>query len=137
MSLHRLTALAAAGLAIGAIASPAALAQQDLRNPDTRDAADLSYGSLNPQAGQPSSAPHPSGGVGAYQDLRNPDSRGASPDVTVVRVPQPVPTADSGLDWGDAGIGAGAMLGLILLAAGGILAVMHRRTTSGSAATTG
>ena len=42
MSLHRLTALAAAGLAIGAIASPAALAQQDLRNPDRRDAAKAS-----------------------------------------------------------------------------------------------
>ena len=57
--------------------------------------------------------------------------------MTVVRVPQPVPSTDTGLDWGDAGIGAGAMLGLILLAGAGILAVTHRRSPGGGAATTG
>jgi hypothetical protein len=48
--------------------------------------------------------------------------------VTVVRVPQveSVPSS-TGLDWGDAGIGAGAMLGLTLVGLGGTLAVVHRR----------
>ena len=61
----------------------------------------------------------------------------ASGEVTVVKVPVASPTADSGLDWGDAGIGAGAMLGLVLLAAAGILAVSHRRGTSSRPAATG
>jgi len=120
MSLHRIAVYAALSLVFAALAAPAALAQQDLRNPDTRDVA---------EAGQ--------------LDLRNPDTRemaeagGASPQVSVVKVPVATPAADSGLDWGDAGIGAGGMLGLVLLAAAGILAVSHRRGTRGSAAATG
>ena len=119
MSMHRIAVLAVLGLVFAALAAPAALAQQDLRSPDTRDVAEA-----------------------AKVDLRNPDTRamaeadGASPEVTVVRVPQHVPAADTGLDWGDAGIGAGGMLGLVLLAAAGILAVSHRRGTRSTAATT-
>jgi hypothetical protein len=49
-----------------------------------------------------------------------------------------VTSGGGGLDWGDAGIGAGGLLGLILLALGGTLAVMHRRQrVGGRAATTG
>ena len=44
----------------------------------------------------------------------------------VVKVPEPVPAA-GGIDWADAGIGAGALLGLMLLGLGGSLAVVHRR----------
>jgi hypothetical protein len=138
MSLHRIAVFAALGLVFAALAAPASLAQQDLRNPDTRDAAESSYGSLNPQTGRPAVAPQPSGdGSGGYQDLRNPDTRGASPEVTVVEVPVASPSAESGLDWGDAGIGAGGMLGLVLLAAGGALAVTHRKGTRQRPATTG
>ena len=120
MNVHRIAVLAALSLVFAALAAPTALAQQDLRNPDTRDVAKA-----------------------AQFDLRNPDTRemaeagAASPEVTVVRVPQPVPTADTGLDWRDAGIGAGGMLSLVLLAAAGILAVTHRRGTSSPTATTG
>jgi hypothetical protein len=120
MSIHRLTAFAALSLLLAALVAPTASAQQDLRNPDTRDVAE-----------------------GFYTDLRNPDTRdmaesaGASPEVTVVEVPKLVPAADGGLDWGDAGIGAGGMLGLILLGAGGAVAIAHRRSASGQAATTG
>jgi hypothetical protein len=120
MSLHRITVLAALGLVFAALAAPAALAQQDLRNPDTRDVAEA-----------------------LRLDLRNPDTRdmaeagGASPEVTVVEVPVATPSPESGLDWGDAGIGAGGMLGLALLAAAGILAVTHRKGTSSRTATTG
>ena len=119
MSPHRLTVLAALSLVFAAFAAAPALGQQDLRNPDNRDAAEASY-----------------------TDLRNPDNRdgadsgGASPEVTLVEVPVASPSADSGLDWGDAGIGAGGMLGLTLLAAGGALALTHRGETSRRTATT-
>ena len=69
----------------------------------------------------------------AGTDLRTPDAvdhglgRGtfSAPDVTVVKVVDPPPTA--GFDWSDAGIGAGGLLGLILVGLGGTLVVSHRR----------
>jgi hypothetical protein len=120
MSLHRIAVLAALSLVFAAVAAPAALAQQDLRSPDARDVAEA-----------------------AKVDLRNPDTRdmveagGTAPEVSVVKVPVATPSQDRGLDWGDAGIGAGGMLGLVLLAAAGILAVSHRRGARSTAATTG
>jgi hypothetical protein len=48
---------------------------------------------------------------------------------TVVRTS----SGDSGFDWGDAGIGAGAALGLMLAATGGTLLLAHRRTQSRTA----
>jgi hypothetical protein len=42
-------------------------------------------------------------------------------------------SSDSGFDWGDAGIGAGGALGLVLAATGGTLLLAHRRTQSDSA----
>jgi hypothetical protein len=72
------------------------------------------------------------------QDLRSPDTvdaaagRGtfSAPDVVVVKVkdPQALPVAD-GLDWGDAGIGAGVIAGLALLTLGGTLVAAQRRQT--------
>jgi hypothetical protein len=132
MTLHRLSRYAALGLAFAALVAPTAAAQQDLRSPDTRDAALASE--------QADSQPLPA------QDLRSPDARDAaagrgsfnSPEVTVVKLAQPSPSPDAGLDWGDAGIGAGVLLGLLLLALGGTLAVMHRRQSlRRQAATTG
>ena len=46
-----------------------------------------------------------------------------------MKVTEPAPPG-AGLDWGDAGIGAGGMLGLILLALGSILAVVHRKQSA-------
>jgi len=71
-----------------------------------------------------------------HQDLRSPDARDAAdgrgtfsaPAVTVVKVPQPSPASDGGIDWGDAGIGASALLVAVLL--GGVIsttALAHRR----------
>jgi hypothetical protein len=48
---------------------------------------------------------------------------------TVVRII----SGDSGFDWGDAGIGAGAALALMLAATGGTLLLAHRRTQSPTA----
>ena len=119
MRQHRITHAAALSLALVALAAPAALAQQDLRNPDTRDA---------------STAP----AVNPWQDLRAPDvvdaanGRGtfSAPNVAIDKVPEPSVGMSSpsggGLDWADAGVGAGGMLATVLLAAATIAAV-HRK----------
>ena len=69
------------------------------------------------------------------QDLRSTDTRDAAvgrgtfstPDVTVVKLPQPAPVQfNAGIDWRDAGIGAG-MLGLAVLGLAGATAILHRR----------
>jgi hypothetical protein len=110
--LHSL-ALAAALLAL---AVPTASARQDLRSPDAQDAA--SNAAARPA--QPS------------QDLRSPDARDAAdasrvPEVTVVKVDESAPSS-GGIDWGDAGIGAGGLLGLTLVSLGGMLVVKRRRS---------
>jgi hypothetical protein len=125
---RRLTRTTAVGLALAALAAPMALAdphaadmharaeaaqKHDLRSPDARDAATRAE---------------------TKQDLRSPDTRDASegrgtytaPNVMIVKVPEPV-QAEGGIDWADAGIGAGGLLGLMLLGLGGSLAVVHRR----------
>ena len=118
MSINRVKSSAAVGLVLAAVFAPAAFGQQDLRNPDTRESA----------AEQ------------AYVDLRNPDTRdvadqgGVSPKVTVVEIPVAAPS-DGGLNWGDAGIGASAMLGLVLLTAG-TLGVTQRKRPRHRTATT-
>jgi hypothetical protein len=69
------------------------------------------------------------------QDLRSPDARDTAsgrgtftvPRVTVVKVAQPSQFTSGGFDWGDAGIGAGGVLALVLIAVGGSLVVTHRR----------
>ena len=104
---------AALGLVLAALAPATAMAGQDLRSPDARDAATSAAPSV---------------------DLRSPDARDAAegrsaadaPSVMVVRIPQPS-HAGGGMDWGDAGIGAGAVVGLMLLALGSGLAIVHRR----------
>jgi hypothetical protein len=138
--MSRLARSAALALALAALAVPTAAAQQqDLRTPDARDAArpaqaspDLRTPDARDAARLAQSSP----------DLRTPDARDAAtrpgassaPDVTVVKVPAPERPA-GGIDWGDAGIAAGAALGLILLALGGTVAIAHRRRGARSAVT--
>ena len=121
MNTKRITQSAALGLVLAAVAAPAAGAQQDIRMPDQI-------------------APAPE----ALQDRRNPDTidaaagRGTehSPDVMVVRIPAQAPsTAASadGLDWQDAGIGAGGLLALGLIGLGGTLLVVHHRRGAATA----
>jgi hypothetical protein len=151
MNRHRLARSATLGLALAALAASTASAKtvdlrsqagtsslagttsaaprQDLRSADARDAAR----SAEARQGQP------------RQDLRSPDTRDRAesrgtfraPEVTVVKVTEPAPPS-AGIDWGDAGIGAGGMLGVILLALGSSLAVVHRKQTAaaGQPATT-
>jgi hypothetical protein len=94
--------------------TPVAQTMKDLRTPDAVE------------AGTPATTT-------AGTDLRTPDAvdhglgRGtfSAPDVTVVKLVDPPPT--TGFDWGDAGIGAGGLLGLILVGLGGTLVVSYRR----------
>jgi hypothetical protein len=88
-------------------------AKVDLRSPDAVDGI---------------TKPEPTG-----IDLRTPDAQVGVRDVTdvapvrgtrVVVVPQP------GFEWGDAAIGAGAILALVLAGGGLVLTVRQRRTTA-------
>jgi hypothetical protein len=136
--MNRLTRAGAVALVIAAAAAPSAVARPvdgpaDWKLPagfetaDTRDAV-TSRGLYEPM--RPESQPQPP------QDIRNPDTvdyangRGTynAPDVVVVKDPAPVtqPAAD-GMDWADAGIGAGSLLALSLIALGGSLVVVQRR----------
>jgi hypothetical protein len=95
-----------------AAAAAVAPVRIDLRSPDAQDLG----------RGVPSSAP-------ALIDARSPDSidraaGGVRPTAAVQIVPA---GSSSGFDWGDAGIGAGSVAALVLLALGGGLMVMHRR----------
>jgi hypothetical protein len=102
MSSHRITRTAGLALSIAALAAPGALASntpQTLMSPDAQDAA---------------------AGRGTY----------SAPEVTVIKVPASATDDRSdgsgGFQWTDAGIGAGGMLGLIVLAGGCAALVTHR-----------
>ena len=94
---------------------------QDLRSPDSRDAA----------AGL---------SAVAVQDLRSPDARDSAasgslagtvtpPETTAVAVK--TVAVDNGFEWGSAGIGAGAMLAIVLaLVAAAALMPRHRGVRS-------
>lgn len=130
---HRLHKQLAAAISVVALAVPAtSAATVDLRNPDSKAAA--------------IEAQHEQQG---YVDLRSPDSKDAainsqpetgyvdlrSPDAKDVgRVAQTVPPPEivqaPAFDWGDAGIGAGSVLGLLLIALSVMFAVAHRRGRS-------
>jgi hypothetical protein len=110
-----LTKRAAPALVVGALAAPTAGAQsvQDMRSPDARDGATR---------------------VQSSPDLRSPDVRDAArgrgaasaPQIVVMKVSRPQVSGSGGLDWADAGIGAGAVFGLVLLGVGATLVVAHR-----------
>ena len=105
--------LAVAGvLSACAFAVPAASAQQDLRSPDARDASAMSDPPI------------------VAVDVRSPDAKdaAANPTLRSYRTPLVVEMrSSSGFDWGDAGIGAGGMLAVVAIAAGGTFVVTRRR----------
>jgi hypothetical protein len=125
MNAHRLIRSAALGLTVALLAAPAAGAvPADLRGPDARDAAKAAA----VQQDRP------------RQDLRTPDARDQAagrgtfnaPEVTVVKVAEPAPAAPGGgLDWADAGLGAGGMLGLVLGAIASVVMGVHHRKSVG------
>jgi hypothetical protein len=75
-------------------------------------------------------APATVGSAVAQQDKRSPDTKDfADGRPIVASVPFEVVKVErhDGFDWGDAGIGAGGALGLVLVGAGGTVAVVRRR----------
>jgi hypothetical protein len=106
---HHIARTVAATLAIGAVLAPAAAAQQDLRSPDTRDAAERAQ---------------------RTQDLRMPDTQDSATGRGLENAPVvefvDVPEAD-GFDVSDAALGAATGVGLLLIAAGGAAATVKVR----------
>ncbi|HEY6758970.1 MAG TPA: hypothetical protein VI318_05745 [Baekduia sp.] len=148
LRVHNISIVGALALALAVPA--AAGAQQDLRSPDARGNA-VAYPSEQSQSQTPASE---SSGSAQAPDLRSPDAVDAaaqapdlrSPDavdaaasqsstaastgtaaVAAVPATSAVQEASSGLEWGDAAIGAAGMLALILVViGGGMLAVRYR-----------
>jgi hypothetical protein len=114
---------------VGAIAAPAASAD----SLEQRTATELGQAVGEPgersgtQDQQQQQQGHPGtsgGGVPADTVLRR-DGSAAAPFVPWVTGAPPA-KVETGFDWGDAGIGAGAMLALVAIAAGATLASGHR-----------
>jgi hypothetical protein len=141
---------------VAACAVPAAAAAQgqDLRSPDTRDAATAAQQQSYQDLRSPDARDAAPVETAQYSDLRSPDARdaGRTPDTSVtqdlrspdardagrppVQVATPVveirEAPGSGFDWGDAGIGAAGMFALFSIAAGlTILAGGRRRRRVG------
>ena len=98
--------------------SSAAEETQDLRMPDTRDAA---------AASAASDAQRP---YVLERDYGSPDAVDAARDLPPVQIPAPVLASAepaSGFDWGDAGFGAAGMLALLSIAAGSALLLTGRK----------
>jgi predicted dienelactone hydrolase len=109
LTLKQISAIAAV---TASAALPASAAAQDLRMPDTRDAAERQAADL-PQL---------------RQDLRMPDRRAPASAPTVVRIVDAPPAKADGFDWTDAGIGAAGGLAILTLAGGmGLVATQRRR----------
>ena len=109
-------------------AAAAATAGQDLRSPDTRDATRPIV-----PAGQDVQSPDARDAAAAAtagQDLRSPDTRDATRPIAPAQAPAPVQPSDrapDGFGWADASIGAAGMLGIVLALAGIALLTAHQR----------
>jgi hypothetical protein len=113
---HRIATAAALALALAASIAPAASADP---HPLTRAETAIANTPDRPPA-----TPATCGDVCSGHGYGNVDVVALSPRV------RPTPTAapNAGLDWGDAGVGAGGMLALILIGTGGALTVARRRS---------
>jgi hypothetical protein len=111
MLSHRITSTGlavAAAATLGVTQGAVARVAQDLRSPDARDAAS-----------------------GPVQDWRTPDTRDLATRGAIqqrsIPAPRIVEISPGGFDWGDAGVGAGGALGLVLIVTGTGVALVRRR----------
>ena len=146
MSRSRFTRTVGLGITIAALGASTAAAQPaDFRTPDA-----IADGQETATQYTPADVRTPdtvsaseSSTAEPVVDMRTPDARDhgegrgtfSAPEVTVVKLVDPAATG-SGFDWGDAGIGAGGLVGLVLLALGGVTAVAHRKAHPRRTATT-
>lgn len=109
---------------------------QDFRSPDAKDAAQSTTSPIDlrsPDARDAARGPAGSdvAKTSEITDLRSPDARDAARTSTFKRgaasTTHIVRVTSNGFEWSDAGIGAGAMLGLIALCGGVLLLVSSRR----------
>jgi hypothetical protein len=124
---RRFPRLAIAIVAVGLAAPATSLGYVDHRSPDAIDSgiqaqkAEQMQNQLRKLEAQ-REAP-------GYVDNRSPDAQ----DNSFVRSPAPkiteptISASSGGFDWGDAGIGAGAVLGLLLIGLSVAFTVVHRR----------
>ena len=102
----------AIALVAAAISAPGAAAQQDLRSPDTRDAAQSTVQDLR-------SPDTRDAAQSTVQDLRSPDARDAAIGVATASAATPEPVSSGeGFDWASAGIGVAAVGGVLLMLLG-------------------
>jgi hypothetical protein len=106
--LHRQVAAAIAVVALAAPATASAVTDPPMRSPDATDAG------IKAQQAE-----------STYQDLRSGDARDAGQASQSPPSPAVVKSAD--FDWGDAGIGAGSVLGLLLITLSVMFSVVHRK----------
>jgi hypothetical protein len=139
MTHHRFTRSATMAVAIAALAAPSFVAQSAAASP-----APIANGQAQPDLRSPDAIDAASPPATVQQDGRSPDTRDAaegrgtanSPEVVVVKLVEPRVTTVDGFHWADAAIGAGTLLGLILLAVGGgAIAVVRRRRRAASRVT--
>ena len=131
--LQRIARHTAAAVAVAALAAPTALAADDLRSPDTRDAAAAALAAAaaqvdlrSPDTQDVAAAIRATSSNPRAGDLRSPDTRDraagrlglGSTGAVEITVHRP-----GGFDWSDAGIGATAGAGLVLLLVGTSLLV--------------
>ena len=107
--------------------------RQDLRNADNRAienalAQEREYGSYDSTA-QELRSPDTRDAAAGRGTFNAPDVT-----VVSLPKPAPV-SADGGFDWSDAGIGAGSLLGIIAIGLGGATAIVHRRRRGTGTAT--
>ena len=112
---RRFPRLAIAAVAVGLMAPTSALGYTDYRSPDAVDGATQVQQS---HKAEPSSTSRP-------VDLRSPDA--VDPRFVQTAEPTIVTASSGGFDWGDAGIGAGAILGLLLIGLSVMFTVVHHR----------
>jgi hypothetical protein len=134
---HRFPKQLVAAIAVLALAVPATSAARVYENPPgTTDAQQGYVDHRSPDARAAAIEAKPE--ARAYTDLRSPDAKDAG---RVAQSPPPVEVVDSpSFHWGDAGIGAGGVLGLLLIVLSVMFVVIHRRsrvaeTQSGPAVT--
>jgi hypothetical protein len=156
--LRRSHILTTAALVAVCAVPTTAIAQQDLRSPDAKDAAReagvdsgyrTSYQPTPPSTGgQDLRSPDAADAAahrGLYEagssqyvldrDYGSPDAVDAARDLPPVQIPAPVVEVrelpSGGFDWGDAGIGAAGTLALFSIAAGSALLITGRRRRRG------
>jgi hypothetical protein len=128
---------AALGLAVAAVAAPAASAQPAVQSPDASDANFVAIASRTTAVQSPDARDANQAAIASHSvAVQSPDARDAN--LAARGVTRPTPrfvvvsgpahsTHSSGLHWGDAGLGAGGLLAFVAFGAGGVYLAMRRR----------